>query len=254
MDFKYYFKEILWITGLYGVSRESYRKLKPDIVKLESQEIDFYQSFIQSGDLVFDVGAHLGDKTASFLALDAEVVAIEPDKRFIKYIEKRFSNKTNIHLVNKGISAKPEQLLFYRRKTASTSGVVEDWCKGVDDATTVYEIQTTTLDLLIEQFGMPKYIKIDVEGFEIAVLQGLSQLVPLVSFEFHYQQLSRAIECIDLLSKNGKRYFNVTPTDESQFIFKEWQTRQEFENFISQSWKIKELGTRGDIYVKSVNF
>lgn len=253
MDFKYYLKEFLWITGLYGVSRETYRKLKPEIVKSESQEINFYQNNIQSGDLVFDVGAHLGDKTAAFLALNAEVVAIEPDRRFIKHIEKRFSNKAKIHLVNKGISPKPETLLFYRRKTASTSGVVQDWCKGVDDAATVYEIQTTTLDLLIEQFGLPKYIKIDVEGFEIEVLRGLSRSIPLVSFEFHYQQLSRAMECINLLSKSGEKYFNVTPTDESKFIFDKWQTRHEFETFIKQSWKIDELGTRGDIYVKSAD-
>jgi len=43
-----------------------------------------------------------------------------------------------------------------------------------------------TLDAAtIETFGKPFYCKIDVEGWELDVLKGLSQPIPLISFEFH---------------------------------------------------------------------
>src|SRR3954465_9044814 len=39
-----------------------------------------YARFVQPGDLVFDVGAHVGDRVASFRRLGARVVAVEPQR------------------------------------------------------------------------------------------------------------------------------------------------------------------------------
>ena len=253
MDFKYFAKEILWMTGLYSIARRYYRKLQPTIAKSRQAEIEFYKNLISGNDLIFDVGAHLGDKADVFLACGAKVIAIEPDKRFINHIRKRFSNESQVHFVDKGISSKSEKLIFYRRKTASTSGVLEDWWKEKTDVAKVYEIETTTLDLLIEQFGIPNYIKIDVEGFEFEVLRGLSKQVPLISFEFHKNQIVRAKKCINFLTQSGYSFYNVTPTDESFFVFDEWLPRQNFEEFLEKEWNIKTLGVRGDIYVKYTN-
>jgi len=45
-------------------------------------------------------------------------------------------------------------------------------------------VATTTLDQLIARHGLPAFLKIDVEGFELHVLQDLSQPVPFISFEY----------------------------------------------------------------------
>src|SRR4051812_3600969 len=43
-----------------------------------------YAQFVQPGDLVFDIGAHVGDRIASFRRLGARVVAVEPQPALAK--------------------------------------------------------------------------------------------------------------------------------------------------------------------------
>src|SRR5262249_60695009 len=53
------------------------------------------------------------------------------------------------------------------------------------DETAAIEVNVVTLDSLIDEFGVPDYIKIDVEGFDLEVLRGLSQPIALLSVEFN---------------------------------------------------------------------
>ena len=248
MQFKYLLKETFWSIGLYGIIRKWYREKNPKIVATELQEIKFYQNLLSEGDLVFDVGAHLGDKIHSFLACGVKTIAIEPDSRFIKHIEKRFnSQKDNLILINQGVSSQVDTLKFYRRKYASKSGFKKDWDPNITD---VFELKTTTLDLIIEEYGTPQYIKIDIEGWEIEALKGLSYPIPLVSFECIQDQegVDRALQCIDLLTSNQERVFNLTLVDEAHFFFPNWQSKVEIQKFISQGWNANKLGSRADIY------
>ena len=43
-----------------------------------------YGNFVRPGDLVFDVGAHVGDRVASFRRLGARVVAVEPQPAMVQ--------------------------------------------------------------------------------------------------------------------------------------------------------------------------
>ena len=83
---------------------------------------------------------------------------------------------------------------------------------------------------LIAKFGVPFFIKIDVEGYEPEVLRGLRQPVPYVSFEVNLPEfMSEGEQCVELLadlSPNGK--FNYAVNSERGLELKNWSRRKEF--------------------------
>jgi hypothetical protein len=70
-------------------------------------------------------------------------------------------------------------------------------------------IEVTTLDSLIEEFGSPGFIKIDVEGYEFEVLSGLSRPVRALSFEFP-EYLAAASQRVERLCSLGNTEFNYS--------------------------------------------
>jgi hypothetical protein len=68
----------------------------------------------------------------------------------------------------------------------------------------------TTLDKLIEQFGIPSFIKIDVEGFEYEVIKGLSKPVKALSLEFTPEIIESTYKCINYLQQLGKINLNYS--------------------------------------------
>jgi hypothetical protein len=55
-----------------------------------------YSQFVQRGDLVFDVGAHVGDRVASFRRLGARVVAVEPQPALVKVLRVLYGMRRDI--------------------------------------------------------------------------------------------------------------------------------------------------------------
>ena len=64
-------------------------------------------------------------------------------------------------------------------------------------------LRVTTLDRLIESYGVPAFIKIDLEGYELQVLQGLSRSVRGISFEFFAERLQQTKLCVGRLTDLG---------------------------------------------------
>jgi len=83
-------------------------------------------------------------------------------------------------------------------------------------------VPMTTLDLLIERHGSPRFIKIDVEGLEEEVLQGLSHPIKALSFEFTTIQRQVALACIDRCVTLGFSRFNVALGESQTFVHADW--------------------------------
>ena len=65
----------------------------------------FYSEFIKNDDLVLDIGAHLGDRTDTFLKLGAKVIAIEPQPRFYNHLIKKFKGNSKVEVLDYAISS-----------------------------------------------------------------------------------------------------------------------------------------------------
>jgi hypothetical protein len=84
-------------------------------------------------------------------------------------------------------------------------------------------VQVTTLDALITQYGPPAYIKIDVEGFEIEVLSGLSQPVQMLSVEYLPAFAALTLQVIERLEALGTYRFNPVVGERSGFLWPDWR-------------------------------
>jgi FkbM family methyltransferase len=191
-----------------------------------------YAPFVHEGDLVFDVGAHLGDRTTAFAALGARVIALEPQPRVARWLERVVGGNERVVVRREAVGAATGTArlsISTRHPTVSTMS--ESWreavtrhhpgFEGVEWDRSV-EVPVVTLDGLIETYGRPSFCKIDVEGFEADVLAGLSQPITAVSIEFVSGQLEAAAACARRLRQLGPYLFNVVLGEGRQFLFTHW--------------------------------
>lgn len=168
----------------------------------------FYSLFIKPGDICFDVGANMGNRIAPLLYLGAQVIAIEPQEKCYNYLKREFGDK--IILVQKGLGEAEGIKLFHLSDDTTLSSFSSEWITSVKTTgrfkektwKTVLQTEMTTVDLLIEKYGKPSFIKIDVEGYELEVLKGLTTAVQMISYEYTVpEQPERAIMCLDRIEK-----------------------------------------------------
>ena len=175
----------------------------------------FYGQFIHPGDLCFDVGANVGDWSDVFLFLGAKVIGVEPQSSFFDALQKRFRENSSVEIVRVGVGSKEEErelkVSVIQGNSTFSDEFIESY-KHFEYASwpTTEKVRMTTLDHLIQQFGRPKFCKIDAEGYELEILKGLSMPIRFIQFEYVPPFRKQTIESIDILSKLGEARFNYS--------------------------------------------
>lgn len=222
---------------------------------LDRNTLYFYGQFIKTGDLCFDIGANIGKRTDIFLALGARSVCVDPQPKCIEILKGKYSHNSRVSLVQKGLATGPGIMPFFLCESAPTISTFSDrwktgrfrdyqWNSKVD-------VQVTTLDSLIAEFGMPNFCKIDVEGFEYQVIGGLSRPIPALSFEFTKEFLKEAKLCMDHLVRLGFLEFNYTFGESFTFALADWKNADTaFDSLVL----IDDELMWGDIYARSPSF
>jgi len=210
--------------------------------------------FVPPGGLAFDIGAHVGDRTASFVQLGASVVALEPQPRVFRALRLVHSKTQNVVLLQAAAGARPGVMEFYVNtanptvSTASSDLIVaarsaENWkAESWDHAITV---PVTTLEQLISDYGRPDFVKIDVEGYEFQVLEGLDTPIRSLSFEFTTLQREIACACVRRLGELGTYDFNVSFGEEHNLRHATWRRPSEI---CEEIRNCPAAANSGDIY------
>ena len=191
----------------------------------------FYRSFLEpstgSNKLAFDIGANKGNKIAALLELGFNVIALEPEINSLSTLKWRFAKDERVTIIEKGVSDKKGSTnIFISEPRSGLNTMSEKWVDVLnhpDDNRwnkkvsykNSYEVELTTLDDLIQQYGVPYFIKIDVEGYEENVIRGLSQNPAFLSFETNLPEfLNETIGCIHHLSGlSEKAIYNYSLDD-----------------------------------------
>jgi FkbM family methyltransferase len=246
-------KQLSIAVGLYRPARRLSRIIRPHERREFRGDVELYRSLLPPGALCFDVGANLGDKSEAMLRSGARVVAFEPNPLVVPELRARCGADKDWNLVEAALGSGPRIAILHAQKIHSQSSLAQGWENGKVIAR--FPVPVVTLDAAIEGFGLPDYCKIDVEGWELEVLTGLTQPVPLISFEFHLDDngVRNARSCLERLAKFGPSRLNITPAESSTFHFKEWLPLEGFlERFPGNVISTLPGNPYGDMFVKSV--
>lgn len=249
-------EHVLYGLGLYRPARTLYR-LTPSGRRAAQDRLRkraFYSQLVKAGDLVFDVGANLGNYAEIFASLGARVVALEPNPDCVSHIRRSYPNQS-IDVVNTAVGSSPGVATIRIAQRSDMSSMSADWIDAISSAQRLdrsvwadqLNVPVITLDSLTAKYGPPKYIKIDVEGFEENVLAGLSTVPELLSFEFNTNFLDATFRCLERLLNPSMCRFNFVIGEPFRLELDEWvevgQLREKLQSLTS------DLGY-GDIFVQ----
>jgi len=217
--------------------------------------VRFYSQFISKGDLCFDVGANIGDRSSIFLELGARVVSIEPQSSCMASMHERFERDRRVTIVGKGVSDREGWAELSLCEDAPPLATLSQEWKDGSRFSKVYgyqwnraeRIQLTTLDRLIADHGVPSFCKIDVEGYERVVLAGLSQPIPCLSFEFNREMTDEAERCVDRLLELAPYEFNFSIAEPMEPLSGEWTAADRLFDALS---RMTDQLLWGDIYAR----
>jgi FkbM family methyltransferase len=186
----------------------------------------FYSQFIRPNDLVFDIGANIGVYSEVFQSIGARVISVEPNPECAEQIT-RTTSRDRVTIVNAAAGDKTGTCKLFVNEVDVLSSVSPAWVEREKGGAWITEIEVpmVTIDDLVARYGMPRFIKLDVEGFELPALSGMTRQPEYLSFEFHRETLDKGEACFDGLSPLTR--FDYAIIEPFRFEIGHWVSREE---------------------------
>jgi FkbM family methyltransferase len=215
----------------------------------------FYAQHIHQGDLVFDIGANVGIYTEIFTELGARVVAVEPNPSCYHLLE-RLSRCQNVIVVPLAAGDKPGTATLQLSSNNLICSTNADWLEATRHSPLhngakwigKMDVETTTLDILAQRYGVPSFVKIDVEGSDDRVLAGMSLRPPIMTFEFNRLVPNVAMRCLEQLQVGYE--FNYIRMDMTGYGSPKWLNAEEFSKQLSE---IAQDESSGDVIARRMS-
>ncbi len=187
---------------------------------------EFTRQFVRRGDLVFDVGANEGRWTAIYQELGGRVIAIEPNGELARRVELRYHP---LAVLDCALGAEKGEALLHLGKHSGHSTLSDEWMDAIRrlDRTADWwegtvKVKVDTLENIVSRFGRPDVLKIDVEGAEAQVLEGLATPIPFIYFEFLCAHLGPASAACSILEEFGSYECNYSISQDQCWELSEW--------------------------------
>ena len=216
----------------------------------------FYAQFIAPGDLCFDLGSHVGNRLLVWSRLGARVVAVEPQPQCMALLRRWYGRRPNITLVEEAVGAAPGvETLWISDAAPTVTTLSRAWIHAVERTDSFSRVRwqaaapvpVTTLDALIARFGRPAFCKIDIEGYELEALTGLSQPLPALSFEYNPATKTAALACVERLMKLAAYEFNWSRGEEHRWRAASWLSASAMNERIAA---LTAAERSGDVYAR----
>lgn len=174
--------------------------------RLFEPELLLLKNFIKKGDMVFDVGANAGEYSYVFEKLSGSgfVYSFEPIPKLFNELKRLFSkvNLYKIALSDKEVITQFKIPVIGGSKFETRGKLDIDYVEPDELSSEMIEVECKTLDLFVEDNDIKKldFIKIDVEGHELKVLQGarksITEFKPIMLIEIEQRHHNFSISNI----------------------------------------------------------
>lgn len=143
-----------------------------------------------SSNLVFDIGLHRGDDSAFYLHLGYRVVGIEANPLLARGCSQRFEKEIRegrMKVVNAGVLAESGEFVFYRNLTDDGWSSFVPKMGQYGGKWEELLVPSLTTQQLVQEYGKPFFIKVDIQGKDLEVLRTLTCATapPYISLELN---------------------------------------------------------------------
>ena len=189
----------------------------------EAETMLRFGEIVKAGDRVVECGGHIGYISmylASLVGTDGVVDVFEPGSNNLPYIRRNIEQyvaKTGrtVNLIECALGPSPGKAVLYEDDlTGQNNSLVRDFETFGNNAAAAHvrasvaerEVTVTTVDQHVGKQAVD-FVKIDVEGFEWGVLQGMQQVLKLQRPALMIEMTKHIVEMRELLCAEGYRFF-----------------------------------------------